>query len=235
MLTLKDCLIESKTNAETTRLSRICFLHLIDFIKNPPVSYKPNKIFSVELPVQYKNIEVGTLEFQLVFVTDDNPNKFSNVSGEYINTFDKGHLIIVTLAMQESILTSGDYKKILPNQLVRLKGVIQHELEHMLQTINGRDDNLKSKLTNFQYYENKELDEWMYYWLRNDEIETHVVELMRKAKMVKIPLTAAIKKSVDNRTSYFKNKVDDETLSVAKETIIDTWTAYAKKRFPKMF
>ncbi len=234
MLTLKDCLIESKTNAETTRLSRICFLHLIDFIKNPPASYKPNKIFSVEVPIQYKNTEIGTLEFQLAFVTKDNPNNLSNVGGEYIDTAGNGHSIIVTLAMEESILTSGDYKKMLPNQLVRLKGVIQHELEHMMHVIDRRDNDLRTKLTNFQGYENKKLDRWMRYWLRNDEIEAHVVELMRKAKMVKIPLTVAIKKSVDNRTSYFKNKVDEETLNAAKQTIIDTWTAYAKKRFPKM-
>ncbi len=223
MLTLSMCLLESKMDAETTRISRLCMQRIIEFIKNPPQDYEPDTRISARFDIKSKINADFFLSFG--FFSEQNPNRWHTTSGEYSKAWDGTHLVEVSCSLPAKWLGTDLWKPTIKFVHAKLKGTIQHELEHLAQAEQQRVVYHKHEPT---------FESWVNYLLNPSEIEAHVVELLRKARMMgKVDLSVAIQKAVDNRLREFAGKIDENELAQARKKVIDSWKNYAVKRFPK--
>ncbi len=217
-------LLESRMDSEVTRLSRECISSLTHFISkgNVPI----DEAHSVEFPIRYNGKEVGTLVFSVAFVSYANPKRYSRRAGTYEPVWDGTHHIEIMIARPHSILDDGAWKQHMHIIVEDIKVILQHELEHMRSAIQGRHPEFADDR------DEESLKGWLAYLLQPHEVEAHVVEFMRRAKMRKIPLSVVIDAAAENRVRDFRTW-DDEAASAAKERILDAWRSYVKKRFPR--
>lgn len=104
---------------------------------------------------------------------------------------------------------------------------IRHELEHTTQAFDKNSESSPKSLNT--------LNDFVKYFLDDTEVSAYTAGLMSKAKSRRVPLSRIIDDKVDSILVDAEDAgIDDDDVEKLGDKLRDTYTKYARARYPKM-
>ena len=210
---INTVIVEAKFDMETTEISRA----IVDQFKSNLESMGERDFtFSVSVP----SAPIGQVEMSVSF---DEYTTTYRLAGEY----DDG---IMRVQLDLPTSKNGSGVKTISSWLGELKGTIRHELEHALQDTRG-------ELDDWRGYDFENVDDFIDYYYDPVEVEAFAVEIYKRAKTEKMPVTGFIDERVDKFTEeaedfVYLGEMNKSDLRRHRLNIRDNIMKTIKGRFP---